>query len=227
MTELSGIEVDGRGFILRKGGGWLRGFDVSHHQSPGKVALEGQDFLVARAAYGKKPDDTFALHVKHARAAGLLTGAYLFYRQTQSKEDQLAAFLRATGGVEMDIVPALDLEWNTDYDGEVDRDRHNTDGRWLAEQIADRFGGCLIYTAPFFWADKLGRPEWCAQSVFHFWLAHYGVPEGQPRLPTDCPVSMTSWAIHQYQGKPLDSNVANYLPAIRIADTDRPPAPES
>lgn len=225
MNELAGIEVDGRGFILRKGGGRLRGVDVSHHQTPRKVPLEGQDFLIARAAYGKKPDDAFPLHVKAAREAGLLTGAYLFYRQTQIKEDQLAAFLRAVGGLELDIVPALDLEWNTDYDGEVDRDLHNTDGRWLAEQLADRFGSCLIYTAPYFWADKLRRPEWCAAPQFHFWLAHYGVPEGAPKLPPECPVSMTSWAIHQYQGKPLDSNVANYLPAIRkIADTEPPGA---
>lgn len=225
--SVAGIEVDGRGFLLKKGGGWLRGVDVSHHQTPGNVDLDGQDFLIARAAYGQRVDETFAGHISEAQARSLLTGAYLFYRQTQTRESQLAAFLRAVGPLKLDIVPALDLEWNKDYDGPVDREKHNTDGRWLAEQLADRFGGCLIYTAPFFWADVLRRPEWCVDPRFHFWLAHYGVGEGNPRLPHEPPVSMTQWAIHQHDGAPLDRNVANYLPALRIADTEPAPPPEA
>lgn len=228
MTELAGIQVDGRGYLLRKGGGWLHGVDVSHHQVPGSVDLAGQDFLCARGSYGTNPDATFAAHAQAARDAGLLVGAYLFYRQTQDKQEQLDAFLGAISGTALDIVPALDLEWNTKYDGTVHREAHNTDGRWIAEQLASRFGGCLIYTAPFFWCDSLGSPEWCKEH--HFWLAHYGVGQGNPRLPANAPPNMTQWAIHQWQGAPLDRNVANYLPAVRDfvgADTEPSPPPEA
>lgn len=227
MTERAGVEVDGRGFILPKGGGWFRGVDVSHHQKPGSHSFVGRDFVIARASYGDKPDETFAAHIKRARADGALTGAYHFFRQTKPRESQLDAFLGAVSGVTLDIVPALDLEWNTAYDGRVDAAKYNTDGRWMAEQIAERFGGCLLYTAPYFWRDMMGSPEWCVGPQFHWWLAHYGVPEGQPKLPSNAPVGMRQWAIHQYQGAPIDSNVANYLPAIRMADTDPAPPPEA
>ena len=225
MTELNGVIVNGHGDLIRHGGGWLVGIDVSHHQTPGKVDMTGQDFLCARAAYGHAEDETFARHVADARGSRLLVGAYLFYRQTQSKEAQWDAFLRATDSVSLDIVPALDLEWNTKFDGTVQRSAHNTDGRWIAEQMAKRFGGCLIYTAPFFWRDQLGSPEWCKEH--HFWLAHY-TTKGAPKLPPEPPPSMAQWAIHQWQGAPLDRNVANYLPMVdgfAVADTDPAPPP--
>ena len=65
----------------------MNGIDVSKWQDPSKVnynslADEGYDWVIARAAYGIKPDETFLTHVDKARKAGLLVGGYSFYRQT-------------------------------------------------------------------------------------------------------------------------------------------------
>lgn len=90
--------------------GSLFGKDVSHWQTTSDWAPgdgPGLRFLIARATVGTKPDDKYAAHIAKARNAGLVTGAYHFNYDAISVSDQVDAFLRAAGTVDM---YALDVE---------------------------------------------------------------------------------------------------------------------
>lgn len=212
MTEpvFAGFEQDGRRFALLQNGGEMQGIDVSHHQDPGAYDLTGQHFLIARAAYGVRPDTTFAAHVEVARQRGIrFVGGYQFFRQGQPRKDQLAAFVRTLESANaLAIAPSLDLEWNNAYDGPPEPDLHNIDGRWLVEELAKLYGQCQVYMPVAFWT-LLGKPSWVLDHPV--WWSHYTKP-GHPKLPVDAEVGAAQWAIHQYQGSPLDRNVARYLP---------------
>lgn len=199
-------DENGLRYGLRQNGGYLHGIDVSHHQKPGTVDLTGQQFGYVRCAYGDRVDNTAQAHAYLFREAGLLTGGYLFFRQKQDRAKQLMTFLEMLGeSGQHKLAPVVDLEWNT-YDGTLEPDAHNTHGRWICEQLANRFGRCVVYIAPAFW-EALGKPQWVGEHAI--WLAHY-TEAGEPRAPG----VLSQWAIHQWQGEPLDRNVARYLPLV-------------
>lgn len=222
MIDLVGVDLPdspGRGnaqYVARRDGAYLRGVDVSHHQVPGRVDLDGCDVLGVRVVYGARFDATRGGHVSAAMAANVpLIQAYGFYRQNNASGDEQAqAFIQACDGLPFNVVPCVDLEWNTAYDGPVDPEQHNTDGRAYVDAVAERFGGCMVYTAPFFWHDVLGAPDWVLDH--DTWLAHYtGVP-GTLRLP---PRKLHNWVAHQYQGAPLDRSVLRCAPVLSTWST--------
>jgi GH25 family lysozyme M1 (1,4-beta-N-acetylmuramidase) len=105
----------------------IHGIDVSSWQNPAKfdwpaLAKSGK-FLIARASYGKKPDKTFTRYAALCREHGVVFGAYLFYRQTQTVTDQFAVWNRQLDAIgellEGDVFPVLDMEEN----------KRNGDGR--------------------------------------------------------------------------------------------------
>lgn len=83
----------------------LEGLDVSHYQTT-TPDLTGKDFLFIKATEGTTTDPYYALHYRHARAAGVVVGAYHFGINedgfTQAKE-----FLRVAGNANLF---ALDVE---------------------------------------------------------------------------------------------------------------------
>jgi GH25 family lysozyme M1 (1,4-beta-N-acetylmuramidase) len=198
------------------------GIDVSHHQMPmsidwGRLRDElGIRWMIARATYGTRADSACAEHVRRARDAGLLVGAYHFLRQQQGAEAQLDALWAAiaTSGLGPgDIVPALDCESNTPYDGPVHPVAHNMVGRAMAEAIRERCGACLVYISLGHW-QTIGQPAWVLDHAI--WTAHWNVPG--PAWPDD-------WAIWQHSATmraagataagPLDADVARRLPLWR------------
>lgn len=84
----------------------ITGLDVSHHQAH-TPPLAGQSFLIARATIGTQPDDMYSVHIRNARDAGVLVGAYHFNWDTLPIKDQVDAFLAKAGDVDM---YALDVE---------------------------------------------------------------------------------------------------------------------
>jgi lysozyme len=85
---------------------WPAGVDVSHWQAS-TPSLDGLSFLFARACYGTTRDLSYAQHASHARAAGLVVGAYCFGRGSESPAAQAAALLSVAPGADL---LALDLE---------------------------------------------------------------------------------------------------------------------
>jgi GH25 family lysozyme M1 (1,4-beta-N-acetylmuramidase) len=186
--------------------GELLGVDVSHHQRPGTVGLGGVDVFHARATYGSRPDGAFRQHVNHAVKADIkLIGAYCFYRQSQSAEDQFNALRHACEGLPLNLPPTIDLEWNTEFDGPVRPEAFHAGARSLVQSVAALWGECIVYTSPGFF-QLLGRPDWVAERPK--WLAHYYVQElntlGEPRLE--------DWIGWQYQGRPIDRTLWRCLP---------------
>lgn len=201
----------------------VTGMDVSVWQKPSdmdwpRLAADHR-FVIARACYGVRPDKVFDKHVAGARDAGMLVGGYVFYRQTQPWREQLDAFVAQLGTVgfdDGDILPAVDLEWNKQYDGPLDVAKHNSSGRALVEALAERFGGALVYLAPGFY-QRLGEPAWLLEH--EWWLAHF-TSAPKPWCP------WKDWAIWQHTGKgkiagysgaAIDLNRARRVPVVEAA----------
>jgi GH25 family lysozyme M1 (1,4-beta-N-acetylmuramidase) len=212
------------------------GFDVSSWQLHPKEnskdkgfdwpkVAEQASFFIARATYGIKADTDFHHFAKTVQELRSLPfGAYHFYRQSQSWEDQIAQFrcrLEAIGGLRagLDLVPTLDLEENNkNGDGWPKPSVFNSSGRAFAEAIRDEYGACIIYMSSFF-PEVLGAPKsdkwkWMLEPGYYFWLADYSVSDGLPRTPYT-----PEWALHQFRVKPhplyrngkepIDVNVVN------------------
>lgn len=77
----------------------VEGIDVSLYQ-PTTPSLVGRRFLFARASIGTRTDDKYAMHIRNAKAAGLVTGAYHFGDNRIAAATQAAVFLKAAGDVD-------------------------------------------------------------------------------------------------------------------------------
>ncbi len=201
----------------------LFGLDVSHHQDPEamdyKAAVShGVSWVIARNAYGTKPDRHYRRHIEKAQGVGITTGDYTFFRQTQSPQEQLDVFnaQRASLGHlgPLPIFPVLDLEWNAAHgDGAINVKTFNKGAKFLCEALTNHYGGVIVYLSPGFF-DTLRRPEWLLD--YPWWIAHY--TKGRPWCP------FKPWSMWQFSGSakipdifnkgPLDVNVARELPGV-------------
>jgi lysozyme len=106
---------------------YARGVDVSSVQptnfSYAALAAQGISFLFAKCGNGNNaPDPTFWAHVKGAKSAGIITGAYHVgfplmpdtAHPGREPEAQAQAHYQQSGGMGIaagDLPPVLDLEW--------------------------------------------------------------------------------------------------------------------
>jgi GH25 family lysozyme M1 (1,4-beta-N-acetylmuramidase) len=150
--------------------------DLSSHQAPARtdwaaIAASGVRHAYLRACEGKDADTAYAAHRDAARAAGVLVGAYAFWRPRHSPELGVRALLDVAGaeaGSDWDLPLVIDLEAEAAADLLTPDllERHVEAG--LLELQA-RAGSPLLYTGPGFVgahlprAHGLGRwPLWCA-----------------------------------------------------------------
>jgi lysozyme len=84
----------------------ILGIDVSKWQSR-TPRLDGYRFLIARATIGTQKDERYDQHIDNARNAGIITGAYHFNWDTIPIGEQVDAFIKAAGDVDL---YALDVE---------------------------------------------------------------------------------------------------------------------
>lgn len=92
--------------------------DLSSHQAPGRVdwaamRSSGVRHVYLRAVEGKDPDAAYKAHRYSARQAGLLVGAYTFWRPRHSFAllvDCFLDFAGARAGADWDLPPVVDLE---------------------------------------------------------------------------------------------------------------------
>lgn len=207
----------------------IEGFDVSSWQDPEKwdwdgLKRRGVQFLVARASYGKGTADRhFKRYAALAHEHEIAFGAYIFYRQIHSVEEQLAVFDRqvdAAGGLlPGDILPVLDMEENS----------ANGDGRPKAQLFGDaclrildewreQYGGAIAYYSSYFpeylkvsgTLDRWNRDFRNGANLRH-WLADYDRDPGKPRTPYT-----NAWALHQ----PRPRKVPEYARGSQVVDYD-------
>lgn len=222
---------------------WVPGIDVSSNQALAYFdwaeIAKVQRWVIARATYGGRDfgskrqhkrgaDPIFVDVVGKARAAGMMVGAYHFFRQGQTADEQLGAFfaqLDKAGIGDGDIVPMIDLEDNQTWDGPLDAKAHHTAGRAMVEAVAERYGRAAIYTAPYHPINLgLSASSWMLEH--DIWIAdptNWAKGKGCPRWPD-------GWSIWQIGaehivgyadvghvkgiGHVIDVNLARSLPII-------------
>jgi len=148
-----------------------RGVDVSHCQSEVdfKQALaSGLSFVFVKASEATElSDPTFAKHWSAAKQAGLLRGAYHFFRPQKDALSQARLFLAQLSDPG-ELPPALDVEL---ADGISPAQVVAGVTVWV-DFVSARLGRPLIYTAPGFWNALPGTASVARKA--DLWVAHWG-----------------------------------------------------
>ncbi len=171
------------------GASTVQGIDVSEFQGTinwSAVKAAGKEFAFIRVSDGTYQDPSFATNWAGAKAAGLLRGAYQFFRASDDPitiADQFLAKIGTLGAG--DLPPVLDVEVT---DGQSATTIKNNMETWLAHVEQQTGRTPFIYVSPGFWPN-LGSPN---ESHYRLWVANWGV--SCPSLPT----GWSTWQMWQY-----------------------------
>lgn len=183
----------------------VHGIDVSKWQDPANdgAIMDGLAFVGIRACYGTTPDTAYAAHEANARAHGAVVLAYCFGRYADGSQ-QAKALVNAAPHADLYV---LDME----ADG--------TNQAMTASQASAFFAAIRSLTPKKagLYHSESGFPTGLGQQFN--WVAHWGTTT-PPKVP---------WAIWQFQGSPLDSDVFNgTLDQLKaMAGVDQPAYPAS
>jgi GH25 family lysozyme M1 (1,4-beta-N-acetylmuramidase) len=182
------------------------GIDVSYWNSGidwPKVRATGQRFVFAKATEGDfYADPSFAANWSGAKSAGLLRGAYHFFRANIDGKKQAKKhidYVRKTRD-NGELPPVLDLET---HDGQSKARIISRAKDWLDEVEAAFGKKPIIYSGMYFLQDYFseaggGPPKWAKD--YPLWLAQYPntyVDGQQPFLPR----GWFKWTFWQYSEK--------------------------
>jgi len=168
-----------------------------------KVRAAGQRYVFAKAAEGDYyADPTFDDNWRGAKTAGLLRGAYHFFRANVDAKRQATKFIDYVKSMNDngELPPVLDLETN---DGQTKEKVISRAKTWL-DLVEAAFGRKpIIYSRQYFLQDYFseaggGPPAWAKD--YPLWLAQYPnqyTPGMQPSLPR----GWFKWTFWQYSEK--------------------------
>lgn len=164
----------------------LRGIDVSYYQGTiqwGQVYNDGRRFAIIRVSDGIGFEDPkFESYWSNSDNAGLVQGAYQFFRPNQNALDQADLMIRklnAVGFRASDIPPVLDVEVTG---GESNATIANKINNWV-DRVRNQTGRKpIIYTSPGFWSS-IGNPD---IPNTYLWVAHW--------TTASCPSIPPTWA---------------------------------
>jgi lysozyme len=186
-------------------GSSVLGIDVSHHQGTvdwKAVAAEGIVFAFVKATEGVTfVDKQFAINWAAMKDAGILRGAYHFFRPARPVKDQVDSFLRTLGTLdERTLPPVLDIEEARTQTGLDEWQALPLSRRapvvleWL-ESVADRAGRQpILYTRRGFIRNCMDNPG--GLTKYPLWIAHY-TANPEPAVPEGWP----SWLFWQHSEK--------------------------
>ena len=180
----------------------VRGIDVSKWQGRvdwRAVRAAGIRFAFVRVSDGTTVQDaSFAQNWRGARAAGVVRGAYQYFRPEEDPIEQADLLLTTMGPLRAgDLPPALDLE----VSGSVaPADLVRRVGRWI-ERVHGATGvRPIIYTSARHWAALTGNSRRFRSHAL--WVAHYDVQ------CADTPSSWSGWTFHQISKKARVAGIA-------------------
>ena len=167
--------------------------DISpHQQRPGQpppdfVALRaaGVVGVMLRAFEGKDPDEvkggySFETLRQSARAAGLIVGAYQYFRARHPGDWQAELLLQALGRLEPgELPPALDVE---ELDGQSASKAREGVLSWVQKVSETIEEPPIIYTGPAFWKHTLKGESLSDLAGCPLWIADYR-PSAVPEIP--------------------------------------------
>jgi lysozyme len=191
---------------------FVLGIDVSHFQQNvdwPAVASGGIQFCFIKASEGANlPDPLFGANWAGAKAAGVLRGAYHFFRPKVAVQPQVDLFVRTVEQLELgDLPPVLDLEFPADWSGIALADRAPLALAWLTAVEAALGVTPIVYSAPAFVVETLGDAN--ALGRFPLWIAEY-TSKPAPLVPQP----WQSWTFWQHNSqaqvtgvpRPVDHN---------------------
>lgn len=200
VVALLAIAAVGLGFVLWPArdegarapscdtGPTVPGIDVSYYQNDiawKRVRRAGIRFAFIRTSDGlDHPDDRFAKNWAGAKRAGLMRGAYQYFRPDQDPTSQadmmIAVLLRDPG----ELPPVIDVE---NAGGKSPAELVARMKTWI-ERVREKLGvEPIVYTGPEFWRDRAKNADLSAQPL---WIAHY--TRGCPTVPSPWP-KWTFW----------------------------------
>lgn len=188
----------------------VRGIDVSRYQGRidwRDVEDDGVAFAFIKATEGLElVDPMFARNWREARKAGVVRGAYHFFRPNLSPERQARHFLRTVRLTDSDLPPVLDVEVTGGVSTATLRRRVRT---WL--RIVERETGKrpIVYTNARFGSQRLAS----GFGRHALWVAHY-----RPRIPL-IPRGWTRWTFWQYSERGRVDGVPSRVDMNRFRGT--------
>ena len=169
------------------------GIDVSNHNPPinwQAVKSANITFAFVKATEGATfKDKTFATNWSGMKAAGIIRGAYHFFRPARTAQEQVENFLQVVKNVlePGDLPPVLDVEpwpeevgkaWNNlTLNERIDRVK-----TWLEKVEKETGEKPITYTNPSFWRDYMGNSQ--AFTDYPLWIAHY-TANSRPDVPAN------------------------------------------
>jgi lysozyme len=150
----------------------ITGVDVSHWEGNiywPSVRQAGYVFSFCKATESTTlTDRTFYTNTAGARNAGMLTGAYHFYRLSASPRAQAEYFLSRAQLAPIDLPLVLDFEEQTTMSQTAVAAALKT-FLDVVEQATRRKP--IIYTSAYYWNTFVGNPIWARQ--YPLWVANY------------------------------------------------------
>jgi lysozyme len=170
----------------------VHGIDVSVYQGSinwAQVRAAGKQFAIARVSDGTGyPDSEFANNWAGMKAAGVVRGAYQFFRPGEDPTAQANLFLsklQANGGLGAgDLPPVMDIEVTDVQSTSTIQANMQT---WLTKMEQGTGRRPMIYTA-LFMSPTIGS----GFGAYPVWVANWSVP--CPSLPG----GWSGWKIWQY-----------------------------
>ena len=169
-----------------------KGIDVSKWQGTvnwTKVKAAGIQFAFIRVSDGAGTRDVkFTTNWAGTRAAGVIRGAYQFFRPSQSVSTQAQIMINAIGTYRVgDLPPVIDVE----DDGGLAPATVAARVRQWVDRVHTALGvRPIVYTGKYFWRDQVGAPSSFAGNPL--WIAQY------TSLCPDLPAPWAKWTFWQY-----------------------------
>jgi lysozyme len=160
-------------------GSTVKGIDVSYYQATidwDAVKSSGHDFAFIRVSDGTKVEDPrFDTNWAGARDAGVVRGAYQYFRPSEDPVEQANLLVRKIGTLEPDdLPPVLDVEITEGVSALRLQQRVHT---WLVTVEAATGRTPLVYTMAGM-SGSLGTQF----TAYPLWVANWGVK--CPRMPS-------------------------------------------
>jgi lysozyme len=189
------------------GASTVKGVDVSVYQGSvdwSSVKAAGVDFGIARVSDGTaNPDSTFAGNWSGMKAAGVVRGAYQYFRASVDPTAQADLVVSSVGTLEAgDLAPVADIET---LDGESGATLVANLATWVSVIKSKTGRTPIIYTAPGFWDDLPSTSQFSGETL---WVANWEV---------SCPDTPTPWTGWTFWQNADDGSVAGISGAV---DTD-------
>lgn len=184
----------------------VHGIDVSYYQGTidwNKVAAEGHKFAFIRVSDGLNYiDSKFAQNWSGAKNAGIIRGAYQFFRPNLDAVAQAQLLLDKMGPLEKgDLPPVIDVENNG---GLAPADVAAQVGKWI-NHIESKLGvKPIIYTGYYFWKDNVKSTAFGSYLLWEPWYHDYQDTSFCPTTPDP----WTKWTFWQWTSSGTVSGIS-------------------